>query len=185
MNETTSNSGGAARRGDTPDSARAGEAAASQDGQSGQNRGTGLPEDWQLNGNVAHYFSRIINRLNLDLADRMRALDITAQHYRVLQILYFGDGITIGMLSKRIVLTLPVLSRVLDQMQQRGLLVRKPKPEDARYTYIFLTRKGVEAYEKAWPHARPIIDEALDGLTRTQRRSLLTLIQKIDSRINE
>ena len=142
MNKAASNAGAAARRGDPAGSASADETVPSQDTQSGQNRGTGLPEDWQLNGNVAHYFSRIINRLNLDLADRMRALDITAQHYRVLQILYFGDGITIGTLGKRIVLTLPVLSRVLDQMQQRGLLIRKPKPEDARYTYIFLTQKG-------------------------------------------
>ncbi|WP_017524423.1 MarR family winged helix-turn-helix transcriptional regulator [Pusillimonas noertemannii] len=171
----------AARRG----ASGAVEAPSSQDSLSGRNRGTDLPEDWQLNGNVAHYFSRIINRLNLDLADRVRALDITAQHYRVLQILYFGDGITIGALRKRIVITLPVLSRVLDQMQQRGLLVRQSKPEDARYTYIFLTQKGVDAYEKAWPEARPIIDDALEGLTRSELRTLLSLIQKIDGRINE
>jgi DNA-binding MarR family transcriptional regulator len=144
-----------------------------------------IPEDWQLNRNVAHFFSRIIHRLNLNLQEVIRDLDITTQHFRVLQILYDQDGVTIGTLGKRIVIAQAVLSRVITQMEDRGLIERRPNSTDARYIDVFLTDRGASVYETAWLRARLVIDDALGDLSEQEIRTLLSLVEKIDNKLNQ
>ncbi|WP_397474740.1 MarR family winged helix-turn-helix transcriptional regulator [Pusillimonas sp.] len=151
----------------------------------GQDRSKSLPDSLRLQLNCAHYISRVLNRLNLTLAEKLRDFDITVQHHRVLQILFSGDGITIGQLAQRMVVTLPVLSRILNQMQDRELIERRANPADARYTHIYMTSRGVKMYKTAAPLAHPIIDHAISDLSDEDVAQFLAFLQCIDRRINE
>ncbi|WP_449390837.1 MarR family winged helix-turn-helix transcriptional regulator [Eoetvoesiella caeni] len=92
----------------------------------------------------------MLNRLNLDLANKLRASDITVQHYRVLQILFSGDGLTVGQIAQRMVVTLAVLRRILNQIQERELIERRLNPTDARSTHIHFTPQGIRLYDQTW-----------------------------------
>lgn len=150
----------------------------------GPDRNKDQPEVERLQANCAHYISRVLNRLNLDLANKLRGFEITVQHYRVLQILFSGDGLTVGQIAQRMVVTLPVLSRILDQMQERELIERRLNPTDARYTHIHLTPKGITLYDQTWTLAKPILDDCLGSLSKQEIAQFLATLQLIDKRIN-
>lgn len=137
-------------------------------------------ERWHISGNFAHYMSRALNRLNLELLEILRPHRMTNQHYRILQALYEENGLTIGALSKRMVIAQPVLSRVLTQMETRALVTRRPSAHDSRYREIVLTERGRRAYEAIWPEARRILETALAPLGADDRKRLLALLMALD-----
>ena len=139
---------------------------------------------WHLDDNVAHLMSRVVNRLNAQLLEHLRKHELTNQHYRIMQILYDEDGITIGEMCRRAVIAQPVLSRILTQMEERDLLQRRQDKADSRFRLIRLTPVGRATYERVWPIARSILDAATDGFDRNERSRLVELLGKLDRHVN-
>ena len=138
-------------------------------------------DNQHLTGNFANYMSRIVNRMNLRLLEVLRPHNLTNSHYRIIQLLYDGDRITIGELSKRVAIPQAVLSRVLTQMEKRKLIRRRANAKDSRFKEIFLTDRGRQAYVEIWPEARKILDTAFVGLEPAEQETLLALLRKLDT----
>src|SRR5580693_3121308 len=100
-----------------------------------------------LNQNLVHHFLRIVNGLNIRLAETIRVLNINVNQFRVLQILYEHDGLIISELRDQCVITQPVFSRVLQQVERRKLVKRVPDENDKRAYRVWLTQRGVATYE--------------------------------------
>lgn len=142
------------------------------------------PPNLDLDRNFAFQMASIIFRLEQDLRDSsLRQLDITYMHFRVLQYLLEEDGKKIGEVAKAIVARPPVLSRVIDQMEQRELVRRTPDPADSRLTRVYLTQVGRDKYAQAWPAAHKIINYALEVLTPEEQDSLARCLKKLGNHV--
>ncbi|MEN3279817.1 MAG: hypothetical protein V7607_957 [Solirubrobacteraceae bacterium] len=65
------------------------------------------------------------------------------------------------------------LSRVVDELERKGFVKRRPCPTDARGTEAVITRSGRGAFRKAQgSHLRSVRAEFLDKLSREQLRQL-------------
>lgn len=136
--------------------------------------------DAGLDHNVAFQMASIIYRLDQVLRDTvLRELDLTYVHFRVLQYLYQHDGVMIGQLATAIVVRQPVLSRVVDQMQSRGLVERRADPEDSRRMRVYLTEEGRERFQHAWPRAHDLLERSLQGFDDKDRDLFLELLHKM------
>lgn len=140
--------------------------------------------DTHLDRNLAFHMASIIYRLDQDLRDSiLRKLDLTYVHFRVLQYLYEKNGQKIGDLATAIVVRQPVLSRVVDQMEERALVKRRPDPNDSRSMRVYLTPKGKARYKEAWPPAHLLIDKALNNFDQQEHETLLFLLKKMSVNI--
>jgi DNA-binding MarR family transcriptional regulator len=138
-----------------------------------------------LRRNIAFSMSRVICRLDQNLRDSvLRDLDLTYAHFRVLQVLYERDGQAIGDIARAIVVRQPVVSRVINQMEKRGLAERRPDAADSRRMSVNLTALGRRVYKKAWPPAYQIIEDALGVITVAERQLLGRLLERIDRHID-
>lgn len=136
--------------------------------------------DTVLESNVAFQMASIIYRLDQILRDTiLRELDLTYVHFRVLQYLYQHDGAMIGQLATAIVVRQPVLSRVVDQMQERGLVQRQADPDDSRRTRVYLTDEGRNRFQVAWPLAHELLEDSLQGFESSEREQFLALLHKM------
>jgi|GEM_PF-712613 len=143
-------------------------------------------DDWSLQTNIAFRMACIIFRMDQELRDGvLRELDLTYAHFRVLQVLFEQDGQQIGDIARSIVMRQPALSRVIDQMQVRKLVQRRQDRDDSRYTRVFLTAAGRHQYQQAWPAAHDIIQRALEGVERKERKQLCDLLTRIDLHMQE
>lgn len=130
--------------------------------------------------NFAFQMASIIFKLEQDLRDlTLRKLDLTYIHFRVLQYLTEDDGRQIGEIARATAVRPPVLSRVVNQMEERSLVRRQVDPDDNRITRVYLTAHGRQKYAQAWPAAHKLIHFALEALEPEDRKRLGTYMKKM------
>ncbi|WP_291278725.1 MarR family transcriptional regulator [Galactobacter sp.] len=82
--------------------------------------------------------------------------------------------------------TLSRLSRAVARLERRGLVVRRPDPDDGRTTLAQLTDSGVQETRKALPgHVALVRRTVLDPLTAAQRRQLTEISRRIQQALRE
>ena len=127
----------------------------------------------RLDDFLPYLLNRIVNRLNQNLAEDLKAIGVSLQHYRVLAVLVAGEGRTINELAVYTVTDQSTLSKLLDRMEAKGLVRRRPDSSDGRAVNIHLTARGRKAYAEILPLALNHYERAIKGLTKPERRALV------------
>ena len=112
-------------------------------------------------------------------AERLVVLQVSPPDAGILRMLRMSAGISQQELSARLQIHPSRLVAVLDNLEERGLLERKPNPDDRRLYSLHLTKNGVEILERIGKVAREHQDALLAALNIDERRSLTALLEKI------
>ncbi|MGH7573249.1 MAG: MarR family winged helix-turn-helix transcriptional regulator [Gemmatimonadota bacterium] len=97
---------------------------------------------------VAH--ARIVEAIERDLSE---SGTLPLSWYDVLVALYEAPERRLRMheLAAAVLLSPSGLSRLVDRLEARGLLERRPCSEDRRCQFAVLTEPGLDALRRAWP----------------------------------
>jgi DNA-binding MarR family transcriptional regulator len=120
-------------------------------------------------------------------AQLRRDSDLTNFDYYVLAMLSEADGQTLRMtaLAAQTNAALPRLSHVVRRLEDRGLVERKPCPEDGRATNAHLTQAGrVKLMEAAPGHVANVREHVIDALTPQQVEQLGEIADAMLSRLD-
>jgi MarR family transcriptional regulator for hemolysin len=104
-----------------------------------------------LNSFVPYLMNRIAASWNADLAEELRAFDLTTPQMRTLAVLCINSGLTINELSALTVTEQSTMSRTLDTLEERRLVVRRQRAQDMRVREVEITAAGREVFEAFWP----------------------------------
>lgn len=130
--------------------------------------------------NFAPYLmNRIMGRYNTSLRSEMAKHGLSTPKIRSLAVLAMLDGILIGELAVYAVVEHSTLTRALDGLEKEGLAQRKPDPDDARATRIFITAAGRRVFEELWPHMAEFYAEMFKDIPPDERRAFTATLQKI------
>lgn len=110
---------------------------------------------------------------------RARVLGITRPQWRALVLLNHFGGCTQAMLADRLDVEPISAGRMIDRLEDAGLVERRPDPSDRRAWQLYLTQSGEESMLKLKPLAVDLFEEALCGLTAHQREQLETTLVAI------
>lgn len=72
----------------------------------------------------------------------LRKRRVPAVTWRVLSVLWDGDGLSIGELAERTLVKQPTITRAVDRMSDQGLVRRRPSARDYRQILVFMTDRG-------------------------------------------
>lgn len=94
--------------------------------------------------------AKIIEVIDKDL---QAAGGLPLNHYDVLIELVEAEDkrLRLHELARLVVLSRSSITRLVDQLEQQGLLARQPDPEDRRGAYAVLTAAGEQAVRDSWP----------------------------------
>lgn len=109
--------------------------------------------------------ARLLNEIDADLK---AAEQIPLHWYDVLIELYEADDRRLRMsdLADNVVLSRSGLTRLVDRLEDAGMLRRERTPEDKRGSYAVLTDSGHAALKSAWPvYSQGILEYFADYLT--------------------
>ena len=103
---------------------------------------------------------RTANTLAQQIAELLRAHDLTPAQYNVLRILRGagGDGLTASDIAGRMISRDPDVTRLVDRLEKRGLVERWRCSEDRRVVWTRLSQAGRELIDP--------LDVPLDALHR-------------------
>jgi DNA-binding MarR family transcriptional regulator len=146
--------------------------------------------DWLDEHELAAWrrFIAVVERLPGVLDAQLRR-DASLSHfeYLVLAMLSEADDRTLRMtsLAARTNATLPRLSHVVSRLESRGLVERRPCPEDRRATNAILTAVGWDKVVKTAPgHVATVRDHVVDALTRAQVDQLREICEAVLERLD-
>jgi DNA-binding MarR family transcriptional regulator len=86
-----------------------------------------------------------------------------------------GCALRQGDLTKRVLLSQPALSRMIERLEQRGLVTRTTDPDDRRAVLITLTDTGADAQQRVGSRHARSVEERMRALTPDQQRQLRDL----------
>lgn len=83
-------------------------------------------------------------------------------------------------LNRHLLLSQPSVSRMIDRLAARGLVVKSPDPDDARGTLVALTPEGVALFRRVGSeHSRVISERMASSLDERELRDLTRLCNKL------
>lgn len=138
---------------------------------------------YNLDDSIPYVVYRITNKLNQDIHNRLRSSGMTLAKWRLLSSLKSHGTCTVGELATCTVMRHPVVSRILTEMQNEGLVKRQPSSTDQRLVQVKLTKKGEQSFQAAFEVAEKHRQRALQGLSPTDAQTLLTLLRTIQNNI--
>ncbi|GAA1586978.1 MarR family winged helix-turn-helix transcriptional regulator [Leucobacter aridicollis] len=119
-------------------------------------------------------------RLSSDFSAKPIWGEASMREYDVLYTLVKrGEAMRLCDLQEEVLLSQPALSRMVDRLATRGLVVRKPDPEDGRAKLIEISEEGARVQrEVGRAHGRDI-GQAMRALSPDELRELQRLTQKL------
>jgi MarR family transcriptional regulator for hemolysin len=108
-----------------------------------------------------------------------RTPDLTVPQFRALMFLRRHAGASLSEAAEHMGLTPPSMSRIVDGLVVRQLVVRQTPPEDRRRVSLALTGSGQEMLQLARKATQACLAEALMTLSEAQRASIIEAMQML------
>lgn len=122
-------------------------------------------------------------RLNTVFNARVESLDLNLNQASLLAfVVDFGDS-TQTALADMIGLGRAATGTMIDQLEARGLLARRPDPSDRRVWLVAATDEGRGLVERFYEIDRALRDELRGGIGRDDRQQLAELLERLDANI--
>jgi DNA-binding MarR family transcriptional regulator len=112
-------------------------------------------------------------------AERLRVLELSPADAGILRLLRTAAGISQQELSSRLQIHPSRLVAILDNLERRQLVERKPNPDDRRLYSLHLTKEGGEMLQRIGKVAREHQDELLSVLSGEERAKLTEMLQRV------
>lgn len=110
---------------------------------------------------------------------RMKVYDLRPVDFSVLSVIAHNPGVTSRQLCTSLGILPPNFVGLLNQLEERALVLRKPHPSDKRAMALQLTAKGSALMRQAEETAQSLEDDAAARLTSAERKTLMRLLQKV------
>ncbi|MES1972399.1 MAG: MarR family transcriptional regulator [Pseudomonadota bacterium] len=116
--------------------------------------------------------------------ERARLIGVTRAQWRTLTTLSRHEGINQGGLADLLEVEPITLCRMIDRLEEAGLVERRRDPGDRRAWQIFLTTKALPLLEQLRGMADGMIEHALYGLDEAKRTKLVAALDTIRTNLN-
>jgi DNA-binding MarR family transcriptional regulator len=94
------------------------------------------------------------------------------------------EGLRMGELSRRLMVTGGNVTGITDQLVKEGLVTREAPPDDRRAFVVKLTAAGRKAFQRMAELHEAWVVKLFDGLTAAERRQLQALLGKLKATVH-
>ncbi|MCG2585533.1 MarR family winged helix-turn-helix transcriptional regulator [Massilia sp. TS11] len=126
-------------------------------------------------------------RIENEIRSRLRArFDITLPRFDLMaQLERFPDGLRMGELSKRMMVTGGNVTGITDQLEQEKLVMRVLDPKDRRAYSVKLTGAGRRVFAEMAAEHEAWISELLGELSSDEKAQLIALLSRLKNHLND
>jgi DNA-binding MarR family transcriptional regulator len=117
--------------------------------------------------------------------EECKAFDLTPVQYAALIAIHTHPGIDATRLSAVIAFDRSTLGSVIERLQAKDYVERKPAPEDKRIKLLYLTRAGVTILREIIPAVERAQARMLEPLKPADRKTLMGLMSQLVDLNNE
>lgn len=123
--------------------------------------------------------TRSTNAVTRRIHEHIRSLGFSGTEWGVLEYLYHKGPQPMCNVGEKILVTSGSVTYVIDKLESRGLLRRRPCEQDRRVVYAELTSAGRAIMEVEFPKHAQVIKETMDVLTAEEQERAIALLKKL------
>jgi DNA-binding MarR family transcriptional regulator len=136
--------------------------------------------------NAPGYLFRRMQQIAVSIfVEECKAFDLTPVHYAAMVEIHTHPGIDATRLSAVIAFDRSTLGNVIERLESKALVERKPSRDDKRVKLLYLTKPGAAALRDI----KPLVDRAqmrmLQPLKPADRKTMLALMTQLVDLNNE
>lgn len=128
---------------------------------------------------LAFLLSQVGIHASRQFAERIAELGLNPPLFRVLNLIDAAEGRSQQAIGEAIQVPPSRMVALVDELEQRGLVERRPDPADRRVRALYLTRKGRNALARGREIARTHEQEITRGMSEADRTRLVKLLQQV------
>jgi DNA-binding MarR family transcriptional regulator len=132
-----------------------------------------------LNHFAPYLLNRVSARWNADMQEALKPFDLTTAKMRTLAVLSITPGMTANDLALHTITEQSTMSRILDAMEEQGLIESRPRREDLRVREVSLTDEGRRLFARFWPAMYRRYSDAFDGIGEAEYESFISVLHKM------
>jgi MarR family transcriptional regulator, organic hydroperoxide resistance regulator len=132
-----------------------------------------------LDSYLPYLLNRAGQRIAASFGEEVRPLGATLQMWRVLAALRERDGRRMGDLSETTSIEVSTLTRLVDNMENKGLVARRRDGDDARVVLLHATPAGRRLTQRILPIAERYEAVALAGFSAVESEVLKTALRRL------
>jgi DNA-binding MarR family transcriptional regulator len=110
---------------------------------------------------------------------RMAVYDLRPVDFSVLSLITHNPGITSRQLSSSLNILAPNLVGMVNGLEKKAMIIRRPHPHDGRAMGLHLTDSGLEIMRNAEKTAAELEISSTPNLSTSERKTLLRLLKKV------
>ncbi|NFA43130.1 MarR family transcriptional regulator [Clostridium botulinum] len=128
--------------------------------------------------------SELANRINDEFYKQFK---LTRIQFRTLYFLhvFMKEGCSLSELSKKLCISKPSASNLIDRMVSSELVTRISNSEDRRSIKILITSKGIKIIEQAINRDKDFRLQILNFLSNEERQTLYKILVKMEKNMTE
>jgi DNA-binding MarR family transcriptional regulator len=135
--------------------------------------------DQSSEDSLAESFWSLARRLRQASAEAMAQWDITPSQARALRVLERHGIMRPSELSEHLHIAARSATEVIDDLETKGLVARRPDPHDRRATLLELTDHGTELGQSIRSTRGAEAERVFDHLSPTDRTDLARILRKL------
>lgn len=112
------------------------------------------------------------NKVRQRLQPLLDEADLSPEHWRIMALLHEQPGLGAGAIAKGAVLPSASVTRHVDKLVERGMVVRRVDPADKRRVVLALSPRGQDKAERLLAEERAVEDTIAAGLGAERFKAL-------------
>lgn len=126
------------------------------------------------------HLNRIVHTVGRRLSGHLEHYDLTIAQFGVLAQLQAVPDISQQMLADWLFVTKGNMVGLLNRLEGRGLVERRPNPEDGRTHVVSLTEQGAALAARVVPKHEELVAECMTLIAPEDQRTLHQLLRTLD-----
>jgi DNA-binding MarR family transcriptional regulator len=142
---------------------------------------TSIEEDrnMTLNSSFGFMLAKAAQKIAGIAQEGLAPLHLDTRQVGLLMTINKYEPVTQTRISKLLRIDRTTMVALIDDLENRGLVVRTESSQDRRVNNLTLTVKGTEILDQAWKKILESEEKGLHGLSTSEKQSLIKTLEKI------
>jgi len=123
--------------------------------------------------------TRALQSVKKKVEEDIKKYNLNPTEFAVLELLYSKGDQPIQKIGDKVLIASSSITYVVDKLEKKNLIVRKPCPKDRRVTHAGITLDGKNLLDGIFPKHKKVIHEIFGGLNKKEKEVMIEQLKKL------
>lgn len=133
----------------------------------------------QLSLKLFIVLTRALQSIRKRVEDHIKSLGLNPTEFAVLELLYNNGEQPIQKIGDKVLIASSSITYVIDKLEGKEFVKRKPCPDDRRVTFAAITPRGTQFMDDVFPEHKQAIVDICAGLDEDEKEQLIEQLKKL------